>query len=671
MRPESGLSRLLFLLVSATLVLGSAGCDRLFGRKPRHADAGASPQRREPSGRLVVLGFDGVDPRWLDRWVAEGKLPNLKRLVQANGGRNYRPLTSTNPPQSPVAWTTFATGTNPGAHGIYDFIRRSLLSDSARPVLPMQGTTTFEMPDEGPPVSTNLRSGLPFWKTLGDDGVPVVALNVPYSFPPDPMRRGRMLSGLGVPDLLGINSMFTFAMTDPPATHRDPGGGRIVPIVMEGSTGRFTIEGPQVPGHPDQRARVEVRVTRGPSGVTATIGGRTLPLGLREFTDWIELDFRQGEFAVKGIVKLVLTADTPQLRIFVTPISVHPREPWFPISYPRTYAGEVADALERLYKTVGWDHDTNALTAEVIDDELFLRDMDSIERDRREMLLDALDRDDFRMMIWVSTSTDRVAHMFYRLIDPQHPRYDAALAARFGNAIENEYRRMDETVGKVLERLRPDDTLLILSDHGFHEYRRGLHVNQWLHQNGFQEYVDGRTSGGDMLVHVDWSRTQAYALGTGQIYLNLRGREHDGIVAPTEARAVLERIRSGLLALRDTERAEARVVSNVYFGSDVYRGRRASEAPDLQVGFAEYYRTSWETILGGAPDGLFADNDRKWSGDHAASDVAETPGILVSNRALIEQPAIVDLAATAVRYFERTPPPHYEGRSVFAGGTSR
>lgn len=651
------------VLVTMAFVL-LAGCG---GRRHDARDGGSTSARS--AGRLVILGFDGVDPRWLDRWVGEGKLPTLARLVAASGGQSYRRLASTIPPQSPVAWATFATGTQPGEHGIFDFIRPSRTASGPLPVQPMQGTTTFEQPDRGPPTTTSFRTGIPFWKTIADEGIPTVAINVPYSFPPDPMRHGRMLSGLGVPDLLGINSLFTYGTSaPPPESERNPGGGRIVPIRMDGERGELVLEGPKPSDQAPARTRVLLSFTRRADGkVEARVGTRSLVLEPRVFSEFVEVDFVDGDFHARGVVRLLLLEASPTLRVFITPISVDPREPWFPISYPGEFAETVAEGLGHVYKTVGWDHDTSSLNAEVLDDELFLRDMDAIETDRREMLLDAIARDDFRMLVWVSTATDRVSHMFYRLIDPEHPRYDAALAARFGDAIENEYRRMDETVRLVLAQLRPEDTLVLVSDHGFHDFRRGLHVNQWLAQNGFLAFRDGKTTGGDFLVDVDWSRTQAYALGTGQIYLNLRGREREGIVSASEGRSVIERIGNGLLALRDAERAGATVVSHVYYADDVYRGRRRAEAPDLQIGFAENYRTSWESILGAAPAGLYADNDRKWSGDHSASAAEDTPGILIANRPLVPHASIADLAPTAVSFFGLPVPRHYVGRSVLAG----
>jgi predicted AlkP superfamily phosphohydrolase/phosphomutase len=664
----------MWLVALAAILLGACDCS---GGAPKSASTGVkeAPAPEAPAapsagkGRLIVLGFDGVDPDWLDEWIKAGKLPALSALTKAHGGAAYRRLRSTNPPQSPVAWTSFATGVEPGDHGIFDFIGRSLNPGEGLPIIPKIATTSFEVPETGPPIAKNLRTGRPFWQKLGNDGVRVVALNVPYSFPPDPMRQGRMLSGLGVPDVRETNSTFTYVGTDvtPARAKKPPGGGALVPLTMQGGRGSFELEGPSIPGKPGERMKVPVEIRAGEpaDGMTVAIGGRDVALKVGTYSDWIEIEFAHDATKVRGILRLLALEVESDVRLFITPIGFHPRAPYAPFSYPRAYSGDLADALEHLYKTVGWDHDTSALNAEVIDEADFLADVEATEADRRAMLSHQLERDDWDLLIWVSTATDRVAHMFYRLTDPEHPRYDAKLAERFGDAIEKTYVAMDAVVAQTQKALKPDDVLLVISDHGFHGYRRGLHVNQWLRREGLLALKgDAAGSDKDFFLEVDWARTKAYAMGTGQIYLNRAGRERDGIVTEKDAPQVTEQIRKGLLALRDTERDDAQVVRNVYDGSKVFQGKRASDAPDLQIAFAEYYRTSWETILGGVPEELFADNPKKWSGDHAASDVEETDGILVSSRAIAhETPAIVDLAPTITAFFGKDTK-GYAGRAL-------
>ncbi|MDH5493008.1 MAG: alkaline phosphatase family protein, partial [Myxococcales bacterium] len=297
--PAGGL--LVGALLLATATLGCARCGAAGGEDAGGVDP-ADPGASQP-GRLVILGFDGVDPRWLERWVEAGALPNVKRLMDRVGS-TYRPLGSTNPPQSPVAWTSFATGTRPGEHGIFDFIGRRHASGPAGPaVSPFPATTSFEIQPVGPPVARNLRTGVPFWKLLGDAGIPVEAINIPYSFPPDPMREGRMLSGLGVPDLRETNSMFTYVGTEitPERARRSPGGGSLVPLTMEGGRGRFELEGPTLPGE-RRRMRIPIEVRAGvpAEGFTLTVGAQEVPLEPRQMSEFVELEFAEGGRRIKG-----------------------------------------------------------------------------------------------------------------------------------------------------------------------------------------------------------------------------------------------------------------------------------------------------------------------------------------------------------------------------------
>jgi len=240
------------------------------------------------------------------------------------------------------------------------------------------------------------------------------------------------------------------------------------------------------------------------------------------------------------------------------------------------------------------------------------------------------------------------------------------LAARFGDAVLRVYERMDEIVGAVETRLGPEATLLVISDHGFHSYRTGLNVNTWLRDHGFLAQGGAPSRGDeDFFPGVDWSRTRAYALGTGQIYVNLRGREGKGIVAPgPEYDGLLEAIARGLEAELDPATGE-RFVAHVYKGPEIFAGAPRERMPDLQIAFRDGYRTSWRTPLGGIPKDLFEPNMRKWSGDHAASDVVDTPGVILANRRLAaSDPAIVDLAPSALAFFGVPVPSEMQGHSL-------
>lgn len=646
-------------MVAAALLAALGGCRE--GQR-------ATP----PSRRLVILGFDGVDPGWLGRWMEDRKLPALRGLATRG---DFRPLASTIPPQSPVAWTSFATGVGPARHGIFDFVERD-----PRTYLPDVGTGGVHPPrfwadliQTASASGYTRRQGTPFWQIAADNGVKTVVLRVPYSFPPDPVPGGRMLSGLGVPDLLGTNSTFTYFATDLEAagSRGDPGGGRLVPLVLRDGVADAEFAGPFDPrggSRPPLRLHARFRVEPGGEAVTVRFGDNEVRVPRGGWTPWLSFripvvaPLRIPLVAIDGICRFLVLSVDP-LRVYLSPLNYAPAHPFAPISSPGGFSGELATRLG-LYKTVGWSEDTSALNAERLDEQGFLDDLNRTMDEVRASTLDQLARPDWQLFISVFTQTDRVSHMFYRLLDPAHPRYDAALAARFGDAVLQTYQRMDAIVGEVLARLGPETTLVVISDHGFHSYRRGLNVNTWLRDRGYlvQAAVPPAQQGADFFPGVDWTRTRAYALGTGQIYVNLRGREGRGIVAAgAEYTGLLDEIARRLEAEVDPATNE-RFVAKVYKGPEVFAGAAAERMPDLQIAFRDGYRTSWRTPLGGIPAELFEPNTRKWSGDHAASDAADTPGVILSTRKLTTpKPAIVDLAPTALAFLGAPVPAEMTG----------
>jgi predicted AlkP superfamily phosphohydrolase/phosphomutase len=651
--------------VAAAVAAGMGGCGE--GHKPER-----------PARRLVILGFDGVDPRLVTRWMDEGKLPNLRTLSLRG---DFRPLASTIPPQSPVAWTSFATGTGPGSHAIFDFVERD-----PQTYLPDVGTGgvlpphfLWDVIETAGAEGYTRRHGVPFWQRAAEHGARVVVLRVPYAFPPDAVPGGRMLSGLGVPDLLGTNSTFIYLASDlgPGRTQPDPGGGRLVPIMLAGDEAEVEVAGPPDPrggGRPALRLRVGLRRDPKADAVTVRFAGREEQVRRGGWSSWFAFrlpviaPFGLPVVAIDGLCRFHVVSLDP-LRVYTSPLNYAPGGPFAPISAPQGYAGELARALGP-YKTVGWSEDTSALNAERIDEQAFLEDLFRTMDEVRASTLHELRRPDWELLVSVFTQTDRVSHMFYRLLDPAHPRYDAGLAARYGDAVLRVYERMDAIVGEVLAGLGPESVLLIVSDHGFHSYRRGLNVNTWLRDHGYlaQGPVPPGKEGEDFFPGIDWSRTRAYALGTGQIYVNLRGREGRGTVAPgAEYDALLDAIARELEAEIDPATGE-RCVQKVYKGPQVFAGAPPERMPDLQIAFRDGYRTSWRTPLGGIPKELFEPNLRKWSGDHAASDAADTPGVILASRRLAPgDPAITDLAPTALDYLGVPVPPEMEGHRLLEG----
>ena len=310
-----------------------------------------------------------------------------------------------------------------------------------------------------------------------------------------------------------------------------------------------------------------------------------------------------------------------------------------------------------------------------MDEKTFMEDLYKAFDDRAQVILSRIDSREWDVLVGVIESTDRVQHMMWRLMDPKHPMYDATLAAKFGDSIERVYRRADQFVGEGLEHIDPGTPVLIVSDHGFHSWRKAVNLNTWLVQQGYmalrgqppgEKTLRDLFSGGEFWEDVDWSRTRAYAMGIGQIYFNLRGREAQGIVSPgAEAAHLADELSARLLTMKDPDDGSP-IVRAVYKRDDVYSGEYLKNASELQVGMEDGYRVSWQTTLGGSPQGIVYPNMKKWSGDHGGYDFATTAGVLISNRRVSREDAsILDIAPTVLKYFGLQTPRDIDGKPLF------
>lgn len=606
----------------------------------------------EGIGRVVVLAFDGLDPRRVERLMAAGRLPHLAALRHRG---DYRHLATSNPAQSPVAWAMFATGKNPGHHGVFDFIGRDPVTYLPRLTMAQFANGESQRAVRAPG----------FWRYAGEAGVPSVILALPANFPPDELN-GRALAGMGVPDLTGSDGTFTYFTSA--TVDADP-GGRVV-HVRRAPTMALDLYGPNIEaGDRVLPSRVALDVTpldHRSARVRIAAPVQELVLHVGKWSDWIDLEFDLGWWRhARGIVRMLLQETEPGFRLYVTPVNIDPRDPFYPISVPSNYAAELAAQLG-LYYTQGMPHDTWALNEGRLDEKAFVEQARVIHAERIAQLFYELER--FRAGIFYAyfEDSDIIQHMFMRYEDPAHPaaprsvtaptgrvsgitaaapHFSAAISDNYTDLIDKWYAYSDAIVGRVSALLGPKDTLLVISDHGFGSFRRAVHVNRWLIEHGYMALHPGSITGSELFADVDWSRTQAYAVGFGGIYLNVAGRESQGSVANDAAvrRALAERIAADLMTWRD---GTAPVVRRVWHSSDLYHGPYATAAPDLIIGFHDGYRASWQTALGAAPAAQVEDNRKKWSGDHLI-DPALVPGVLFASRPLAAtEPSLMDLAPT-------------------------
>jgi predicted AlkP superfamily phosphohydrolase/phosphomutase len=365
-------------------------------------------------------------------------------------------------------------------------------------------------------------------------------------------------------------------------------------------------------------------------------------------------------------------------RLTLAPVQLDPSQvlPNLALSSPRDFAPALAAAVGP-YDTMGWPCLNNPIKDGLLSDEAFVADIRRITEERTKRFLHAAAKDDWRVLLAVFAEVDRVQHAFWRHRDPRHPLHKPEAAAKYAPFIEESYEAMDGVLGKVLAAAGPGTEVLVLSDHGMASFRRSVNLNTFLKSTGFQDSGGGGfgadrkveqlfSANPDFFPGMDWGKTQAYALGLGQIYINLKGREVQGSVPPEKYDETCQAIRTALMRLR--ERDGTRVVREVYLGKDIFQGigpETAKWAPDLVVGFEKGYRVSWQTTLGGGGGTVLEDNRLPWSGDHCSVDPSLVPGILLSSLPLRGDGAsVIDVAPTILDAFKIPPPKEWDGKSL-------
>lgn len=617
--------------------------------------------------RAVILGFDGMDPELTERFIAEGRLPNLAKLRERG---TFRKLRTTYPPISPVAWSTFMTGVNPGKHNIYDFLARDVTTylpflSSAEIKGPKRSLKIgrYTIPLGGARIKA-MRRSTPFWHWLGEAGIFCSVIRVPVTFPPEKFS-GVLLSGMCAPDLKGSQGTFCFATTRTGGDKFREGGVR-VPIRREGDRFRSYIPGPEDPLRSESgrelRTEYELRADKDGKRACFKIDGQSFALTLGEYSNWIPVKFKAGiGFSARGICRFYLKSLTPEVEVYITPVNIDPGHPDLPVSHPVTYSIYLSK-LFGPYATLGLAEDTWALNESILDDQAFLAQCYSNHEDRERMLFDALEKTERGLCACVFDTTDRVQHMFWRYLEDDHPAARGISRKERPDVIQDLYRRMDGLVGRVMQQIGDEALLMVVSDHGFQSFARCVNLNAWLHQNGYLALKSGKAQSGDWFEDVDWSRTRAYTMGLNGLYLNLKGREREGIVeAGAEAEGLKAELRSRLDGLVDPDSGHIGV-TGIFDCDAVYAGPYVDNAPDLIVGYGQGFRASWDSVMGKVTGEVFEDNTKAWSGDHCV-DPRLVPGVLFCNRKIAdEKTAIVDVAPTILKLFGLPLPSHLDGK---------
>jgi predicted AlkP superfamily phosphohydrolase/phosphomutase len=637
------------LSLAVVIVLGalvfSSGCGG-GGTKPLE---GAKP--------VVILGVDGMDPGLLQQFIRKGVMPNFENFIKEG---SFSPLGTSTPPQSPVAWSSFITGMDPGGHGIFDFIHcdhENYLPKFSAALVEGAGKTVklgnWVIPISGGHVE-NLRKGKAFWQYLDDADVPYLIFRIPSNFPPVESD-GTNTSGMGTPDLLGSYGTFTFFTDDPAFAVMEVSGGQIIPVRIQNNKIETHFVGPVnslKADQPDMTRPFTVAIDPENKTAKVTVGSKTVLLREGDWSEWIKVEFDVlGPLKkVSGITRLYLKSMTPYFKLYATPININPEDPALPIAQPASFSKELFEKIGYYY-TQGMPEDTKALEWGVFDDADFIDQADFVFDERTRMLDAVLDDYHGGLLFFYFSTIDQTCHMLWKNMDPRHPAFNEN-TKQFMDAIEHYYVRMDSVLGVVRDRIPKDATLIVMSDHGFAPFYWKFNLNTWFYENGYATLRDPSEAGQHPLFgNVFWRRTRAYSLGINGAYINVRGRDAEGVVKPGEEyRQLVEEISEKLTAYRDPKTG-LQVVKEVYPREDIYHGPFAEDGPDMVIGYNRGYRCSDESALGTYSKDIITPNMGKWTGDHCmATDVA--PGILIANKTLrITDPTLLDFAATILELY--------------------
>jgi len=394
---------------------------------------------------------------------------------------------------------------------------------------------------------------------------------------------------------------------------------------------------------------------------TIIVDNKEYPVDVGGWSDWIRIDFKVGFMKkVSAIAKAYLFSIEPEFNMYLSSIQIDPENPVVDFSYPSKYSKELADAIG-LYNTLGMPEDTNALNENAITDKVFLEQVAQIEDERNKMFWYEFNRFDKGVLAFVFDSGDRLQHMHW----DEKNLFNVEEGLSVNKEVIDYYIKKDKLLEEVLNKIDNKTALMVFSDHGFTSFERAVSINTWLVENGFMTLTNdyNENDEGALFKFVDWSKTKAYSLGFAGIYINLKGREGQGIVEEAEKEEVINNIIKKLEDFKDPKNNQ-KVITNAYKREEIYDGDYVEDAPDIVIGFEPGYRMSWQSAIGGLTPEPVIDNLKRWNGDHIV-DPSHVPGVLFTNFKINnENPSLLNIAPTVLDILKIEIPKEMDGESL-------
>lgn len=592
------------------------------------------------NNKVLVIGIDSLDPKIISS--LKNKLPNLNSLETCSQ------LSTTIPAETPVAWSSAATGSNPGRFGIFDFISRD----------PKTYLPKLNLVDEKKGIiKTEYQSamkGIPFWRILSQNNIKTTIIRWPVTFPPEKIN-GSKLSGLGVVDIKNMLSSYAL-YTNEHIQHDPERKGRIINVNISNNNIDTYISGPLIQKRGEVKdIQLPIRIKTNEDNITMLIDNDEYKIRLREWSDMIRAKFKVFSFTeIYGIFKVYLENIKPKFRMYMSSIQHDPLNQFLQITSPKEYGRELVENIGEFY-TLGMTEDVNAVKENALSEHAFIQQINDIENQREKIFNYEFSRFNEGLFAFIFDAGDRLKHIFWnnRILNGNN-------GFTISKEIEDYYVGKDRFIGDLLKKIDDRTRLMIFSDHGFNSFEKQVNINSWLVHEGFMKKSDSQEN--KLLKFVDWENTSAYSLGFTSIYINQKGREANGIISKDEKEKLIDEIISKLNQLRDDS---GNVFTNIHKGSEIYKGKFSNLAPDIVVGFEQGYRMSDKNAIGILEEDIISTNNSKWKGDHLI-DSSHVPGVLFANFKINkENPHLMDIAPTIYKIFNINMPDSVDGESLF------
>ncbi|MEH7384232.1 alkaline phosphatase family protein [Bacillus sp. JJ1521] len=516
------------------------------------------------TSKLVVLGLDAAVPKLLKKFMSEGYLPNIRKLTE-NGV--FTKHITTFPTLTAPAWAAISTGAAIGTAGIPSLTVKNVGEplNTVRSCFDSRFQEAETLWESGAKKGkrTMLINWPVTWPAERTEGVSQIvgSINPPFRFyylpifdlSPASVYSTKNLPCDQIPDRVGI------------VTFQDLELGIKTTEIQVPKNGKFfdgMKHGPKPINGNSHSYQVNWERNNGISQVkilSKASGDKVAVLREGETSDWIKEEYEFDGRIRKGQYRFTLTQASSEEDDFILYASAIATDE--SLTEPYEFTDDVVKVTGPYWEVDDpWAYLDGWISRETYMQQL-KGQIDWWTNANIYALQSANNLD--MLFSWIG-AIDHGQHVFWGGIDPNFHGYRENKHEEYEGLIRQIYEWVDEGVGKIMDLLDEDTTVVAVSDHGFHSINKYPYLTNHLHKLGLVEYLVDEETGefvknpitGDLAI--DWSRTKAYPLppGHSHIFVNLKGRDPEGIVEPEDYEKVQEEIISALLAMRDPETGE-------------------------------------------------------------------------------------------------------------------